>query len=174
MVWNHGFVSLAALGGTLLGHLKRHRWKTIIIFLLSTAFIIGMSIYYLSSALTIFQGETQNAQEYNFWHLPLFTPFYLGFLIVGFPIAVYKIFLWLKKKPVSQLDKVCLASLASMAIMIPMWADRWLQYSTIPLALLMLSQISQTKGNVRKLWYAIIVLFYFANGTFALSIRLLL
>ena len=174
MVWNHGLVSATALAGTLLGYIKRRRWKIIICFFVASSVIFALSLIYLVPTLTQFQSSQQNDQEYYFWHTPLFIPFYLGILVVGFPIAIFKFVQLLKHKPLSPIDKLSIATIASTAVMIPMWADRWLQYCTIPLALLILSQASTSSGNTKKIWYTMIILFYFINGTFALSVRLLL
>jgi hypothetical protein len=175
MVWNHGLASLSALGGTLLGYLQRRDWKVIIAFLIGSSVILALTLVYLIPTLSHFQSATVNTQEWDFWHLPLFVPFYLGFLIIGFPIAIYRTFQWTtNRKYVSAIDKLSLLTIASTAIMIPIWADRWIQYASIPLALLLLSQVNSAGQKARMLWFMAIIFFYFANGTFALSIRLLI
>jgi hypothetical protein len=173
IVWNHGIVSLSALGGSLLSCIKRHEWKILTVFLVGSSLILALSLIYLIPALTQFSSTVPNDQVYYFWHLPLFVPFYLGFLMIGFPIAFYKLYFWVKRKSISAVDKLCLLTVASMSVMIPVWADRWIQYCSIPLALLILSRVNSSGLFEKKLWYIVIILFYFANGTFALSIRLL-
>ena len=174
MIWNHGIVSLSALGGTLLGYVRKRDWNITFAFLLGSGLMLALTFAYLVPALNQFSSSAQNDQEYAFWHLPLFVPFYLGFLIVGFPIAFYQASNWIRKRFVSSVDKLALLTVLSTSIMIPVWPDRWIQYCTIPLSLLILSQIYRSKSTARFFWFIAIILFYFINGTFALSIRLLL
>lgn len=160
MVWNHGIVSLSALGGTLLLKLKRHDWRTLTVVALGSSFILAISAWYILGGLGNYGPRVDTNQELYFWSNPLFVPLYLRFLIVGFPIAAYQLVRSFRGTPLTELSKLCLLSIGSLAVMIPMWADRWLQYSTIPLALLTLEYINSQKLG-RRFWLEMMVVVFF-------------
>lgn len=158
MVWNHGLVSLAALGGALLAQIKRRRWKVLLVFLLGSSFILGVSAVYLYSGLGNYGARVDTNQEYLFWHDSYFVPEYAGLLSLGFVVGGWMIYQRIKGKPLSAVSKLALLTIASTAVMIPVWADRWLQYCSIPLALLILEGAHEANWKVQLLLKAAIIL----------------
>jgi hypothetical protein len=140
MVWNHGLVSISAIGGSLIEQLRRGERRLFVAWAFGSGFILFASFYFLLSGLSGYGGAVDTNQEYWFWHSISFSFEYLGLLIVGFAIAVYYVYRYVKHLELSAVSKLALLTIVSTAVMIPMWADRWLQYCTIPLALLILEQ----------------------------------
>jgi hypothetical protein len=133
-IYSHGLASLANIYGIALKLLREQKWrKTIIAGLIGTTPIILLSLYYIEGAFqkwfTLAGANNSNPQQTMFWVNPLFfIPFYSGVTLFGF------VFMFKRHKSYFE-SLLCWGILAS-AIMIPFWADRWLQYITIPLSCL--------------------------------------
>lgn len=161
MVWNHGLVSLSALGGALLRKLWRREWRVIAIFLLGSGVILVLSFVYLPSALQGYGSGFCTEQEKAFWLTPIqFFITYVGLLTLGFAVIGYRLLKWIRGVKPSSLSLISMATVATTAIMIPVWADRWVQYSSVPLALLMLEVYAETKSYIRFLYTSLIVLYF--------------
>ena len=158
MVWNHGLVSISAIGGSLLLLLKQRNYKWFAAWLSGSLVIITISFYYIVSGLQNCGGRVDTDQEYLFWHSATFIPEYLGLLTVGFAVAIYFVYRYVKHLELSAVSKLSLLTIATTAVMIPMWADRWLQYCTIPLVLLILEQAHVSGKRVQLLLKATIIL----------------
>jgi len=162
MVWNHGLVALSALGGILTQKLWRREWRVLALFLLGSSAIIALSLAYLPSALQGYSSEFCTEQEKAFWLRPAqFFVSYVGLLTAGFAVAGYRLLKWARGVKPSSLSLLSMATVASTAIMIPMWADRWIQFSTVPLALLMLEAFAEMKP-VNKFVFGVCVILFFA------------
>lgn len=128
--------------------------KTIIITTLIVAPIIIMSLYYFSGAFEMWSTfkPLENPQEALFWEYPPWIPYYAGITLMGVAFVF--------RKGKSELETLLKWSLFGNLIMLPFWADRWLQYSAIPLA--MLTGIGISRWHGKKLY---IVLFAIALGS---------
>lgn len=161
MVWNHGLVALSALGGVLARKLWQREWRTIILFLLGCGFILALSFAYLPSALQGYGSGFCTNQEIAFWNRPAtFFMNYVGLLTAGFAVILYRLIMWLRGVKPSSLSLISMATIASTAIMIPVWADRWVQFSTVPLALLILESYAGTKSYNRFAYASLIILYF--------------
>jgi hypothetical protein len=161
MIWNHGFVSISAISGTLLRKLREKQYKTILSITLGASAILILSLYFLLTGLKFYGGNIDTNQEFAFWHNPLFIPLYLMLPTIGFPIAIYKVYQWYKTRTIKPLVSISILTILTLAIMIPVWADRWIQYCTIPLSILILEQTSISKRNTRLIVYTLISIFSF-------------
>jgi len=142
MVWNHGVAALALTYALFLVKVKDRKWlKAILLFGLLTAFVTGTSVWHAGGALAKWKGTWDSDQEMLFWSHPLtFIPLYMGILLMGYPLLFLALAKW---KSQSQAVKACCLVLAGLTVMLPLWADRWLQYSSIPLAYLISRWLSK-------------------------------
>jgi len=151
-IYSHSFAALSNILGVALKLLREQKWrKTILAGLLLILPIVIVSFYYVQGAFhkwfTLAGANQSNLQQTLFWTQPLiFIPFYSGLTLFGF------VFLLKRHKNYFE-TLLCYGILGSM-IMIPFWADRWLQYITIPLSCLVglgLKDVSKTKLLVATL-----------------------
>lgn len=162
MILNHGIVGLAAIGGMLLLQLHRKDYKTLLYFSLSSLSILGSQLWYLPQALARMSSGFETLQEAQFWNNPVvFTVLYQRLITVGFLIGlILTLYHFDKHKPLDDMTKLSLATIGTLAIMLPFWADRFVQYSTIPLSLLIIGQVVRSKPRQKELWqYGILLCF---------------
>lgn len=154
LIYNHGLVSLALLGGLYVWEWRKQRIKNVAYSLLQALPIIAISAYYFLDAFSRFTGSYETLQELQFWTNPLFSLSYLRLLFLGIPLAIYLLIAELphRLKDLSDLEKISLLTLGSMLVLVPSWADRFLQFSTIPLTILLVETISRAKQPKRDLW----------------------
>lgn len=123
-------------------HMPKQTWlKTIIIITLITLPITTLTAYYFTDGWQMWAttNPTENPQEVLFWTNPTWIPFYAGITLIGFAFAI--------KKAKTELESYLKWGLLGNLIMLPMWADRWLQYSTIPLACLVGLEVARWHGK---------------------------
>jgi len=156
MVWNHGFAALPCLGGICIYALMKRNWKPVLLLVLVSLPMVVPCIPYVFSGWSRMSGGYETMQEQIFWTNPLHSILaYQRLICVGLPLAVYFVWRWKER---SELEKICLLTVASMAVMILPWADRFLQFSTIPLAVLLSSYFMKSKW--RELWLNIVVVLF--------------
>lgn len=168
-VYNHGFAALTNIIGIAIKKLREKKSQTDVLqggktftypthpwrktMLISTAIItpiIVISLIYFTGAMQQWATytPTENPQEALFWTYPPWIPFYAGITIMGF-IFVFK-------KSQTELETLLKYGLAGNLIMLPFWADRWLQYSSIPLA--MLTGLGVARWHGKKLYITLAVI----------------
>jgi hypothetical protein len=130
-IYSHGIASLSNIYGVAIKLLREKQWrKTIIAGLIGTLPVILLSIYYIQGAFhkwfTIAGVNNSNPQQTMFWTNPIFIPFYSGITLFGF--------IYLFKKHKNYFESLLWYGILASTIMIPFWADRWLQYISIPLS----------------------------------------
>ena len=158
-VYNHGLASLAMNG---LPILSTRNKKLILIITLASLPIVILSFMYLVPMLGTWMNVAVSEQARQFMNdWAWFTYSYLGSLLLGLPVAFYMLIKW---KTLTSLSKLCLLTLASSLIMIPVWYDRYYHYASMPLALL----LGTFTVEHRKLAIAIIAFaVYFLVVTYA-------
>lgn len=163
MIWTHGIVALSCLGGLFFQMLRRRQYKTLALILLLTAPVLATTFLYLPTTLEKFTSGFENNQERQFWSNPLFTVLYQRLLFSGFFVAAA---FCIRRRQVSDLEKTALLTLSSMALMIISWADRFVQLSTIPLAILIMENVKRRDWRGREAWtWAITFCFFFMYAT---------
>lgn len=155
-VYNHGLAALSNIFGFAVRKLQEKSWrKTIVITLVIATPIIALSIWFFSGAWQQWATytPTENPQEALFWTYPPWIPYYAGLSLIGW-IFVALSFSHNGWKPIlktkSELETLLVYGLIGNFIMLPFWADRWLQYSSIPLS--MLTGIVVSRWHGRKLY----------------------
>lgn len=98
----------------------------------------------------------ENPQETLFWTNPSWIPFYAGITIIGFAFCFTGALDWFKRRSLTELQTYLLWGLLGNIVMLPLWADRWLQYSTIPLACLVGLEVA--KWHNKKLYATLAVI----------------
>ena len=143
-VYSHGAAALSNIYGIATKLLKdKVEWrKTITIGVVAITPVIAISIYYIQGAIhkwLTFGGANQsNPQQTLFWTQPLtFIPIYSGLTLLGF--------FFLLKKHKNPFESLLTWGIIGSTIMLPFWADRWLQYITIPLSCLVGLGLQNTK-----------------------------
>ena len=158
MFFTHSFVALACLGGIFALMLYRRHWKPLCWILLLSSPILIPSILFLHSPLPYLKiGVYENLQEKQFWANPLFfILLYQRLPCVGFILIAYKLF----SKKMSNLDSASLLTLFSLSLLIVPWADRFIQYSTIPLSIILTSAMVKLKGKRFEIAQWIVLCFF--------------
>jgi hypothetical protein len=130
-VYSHGIAALSNIYGLALKKLKEKSWqKTVVVAALVVLPVLAVSVAYVGGAFKQWGGYglTENPQEHLFWTAPVgFIPYYMGATILGIP------FLFRRVK--SEFEQLILWGLAGVTIMLPFWADRYLHYVSLPLAI---------------------------------------
>jgi hypothetical protein len=151
-VYNHGFAALSNIIGIALKKFKETQWrKTLLVSTLIILPIIIVGLYYFPGAWKQWSTytPTENPQEALFWTTPWpWIPYYSGLTLFGF--------LFIFRKGKTETETLLSWGLIGNLIMLPFWADRWLQYSSIPLAMLMGMAVSRWHGW--KLYIILIVI----------------
>lgn len=133
MAYNHGLVSIATAGSQFLLRVREHRH--LLLYVLAVLPIVAFSFYTLVSALGLYGSWIDTDQELMFRSNPAnFWLRYVGVPTFGFVVAGYFII----KKKLSAISKLAVLSLPCLAVMIPVWPDRFGQYATLPLTLLII------------------------------------
>lgn len=141
-VYNHGFAALANIWGIAVKKLREKTWrKTIVVTVIAILPIIILSLYYFGGAMRQWATytPTENPQEALFWTYPPWIPFYAGLSLMGWFFMFFK--------PKTELETLLRYGLVGNLIMLPFWADRWLQYSSIPLAMLVGLNVARWHGK---------------------------
>lgn len=158
-IYSHGFAALSNMWGIGLKLFKQKQWrKPLILTVLVVLPIIIMSFYYFDGAMKQWATytPTENPQEALFWTYPPWIPYYAGITLMGFAFLIRNII----RKDESELENLLKWSIFGNLIMLPFWADRWLQYSAIPLSMLVGLGVSRWHG-----WKLYLVLFAIALGS---------
>jgi hypothetical protein len=146
--YNHSLLSLATLSGVLLKQLKQKKW--VAAYTICIAPLLAVTIYYLVTAKGF---VNQFGVGQGFWSDPLFLLTYVRLPTIGLGIAIYLSYLLLKKQYVHPLSKLCILSLITSAILIPFAVDRYFQFATIPLTLLIVDGYLRIKDKLAKAWF---------------------
>jgi len=146
MVYTHSIASLSLIYGLALHKLKEKKWlRSIFLLGLLVSPILITSVIYGSGALTRWGEHSDSDQEELIWTSPFtFVPLYMGSLLLGFPCFFMALIKW--KDQTEYVKTLCLI-LAGSVIMIPIWADRWLQYISVPLACLAANWLTKRKRS---------------------------
>jgi hypothetical protein len=151
MIWNHGPVALIFIGGILLRQLPK-KWKIVLAITLITLPIWAITLPYLPGLARVSTGF-QTDQERGFWTSPTFTLIYLG------PMLTFSLLFLFENvknyRKLDELDKSMLWTAASLLIMVAPWADRFLQYLTIPLALNAARHMNNSR--LKFLFYTLVI-----------------
>ena len=168
VLYNHGIMGVSVLGGLFLYKLFRREWKPIFLIFLISLPIILISLPHIPAALQNFGGKINTDQQRQFLANPiLFTYEYMGqSFVIGFPIILLGYIVIVHKalkKGLDDLDKVSILMLGSMLLTTVFQQDRFLQYSTIPLALLFTNHVGSSKFKLFWVVPTVIlaVFFYF-------------
>jgi len=133
IAYTHGIAGIAnvwilPLYGVFKGNWKRSFIKLSIVL----APIILITLVYLGGAVGKWGGSYDTYQEYLVFTKPQeMIPYYSGMCLIGWVFLAYNLTRWNR---LNELEKTLSLSLIGLTIMIPFWADRFLQYATITLA----------------------------------------
>jgi hypothetical protein len=154
-IYSHGPAALSNIYGLAANQLSFFKWrKTMIICVIIALPIIILSLVYLPGAFLKWGGAspTENPQELEFWTNPAFIPIYAGACLLGVP------FLFAKHK--TAFESLLTWGFVGNLVMLPLWADRWLHYSSIPLAMLAGMGIARLSGKKRVVAVLVVVSLY--------------
>lgn len=129
--WNHGFAGISNLFGTFIYKLRDKTWtKTLILTILAVSPVIVLGFIFFQGAINTWLVTQRNSpQQYMFWHEPFpWIPYYAGLTLLGIP--------FLLRRHKTKIETLMTYTFIGNTAMLVFWADRWLQYSTIPLAIL--------------------------------------
>lgn len=160
MIYTHGVVGICLLGGIWIKALKKRKWLYIILPIILSLPVILPTLPYMVTGWNRMSGGAENDQERGFWSNPLFfTLSYLRFPFAGFFGAVYLVYEWRKGRrhennEVVELQKIAILTLLATSIMIYPWADRFVQFSSIPLSMILATQFSASKK--RNTWFRVV------------------
>lgn len=144
MGYSHGIAALANLWlPTTQKFLNRKNLKYLVLVLLVLAPLLISSVVYFGGALDKWSGHHDSYQEYLIFTSPqTMIPYYSGMSIIGWVYVAYALSKW---NEASSLMKTLTLSLLGLTIMIPLWSDRFLQYSTLTLSCVAALGISRNK-----------------------------
>jgi hypothetical protein len=151
-VYNHGIMAVTNVWGWLPIMLKqKHRWLTtvLIIIAISSPILILTGLYFEGGwNMWATTAPQENPQEVLFWTNPSWIPFYAGITLIGFIFLATAIKHRIKTGAFkTELEAYLVYGFIGNLVMLPMWADRWLQYSTIPLACLAGLELARWHGK---------------------------
>jgi hypothetical protein len=152
MVWSHGLASLSSLFGMFVLKLKDKAWRRTFLYVaIATSPIIALSFIFFGGAIAtwgIGQTQSSNPQQWMFWHNPFpWIIYYAGLSLLGIP--------FLLRRHKTRLETLFTYAFIGNTAMLLFWADRWLQYSVIPLACLFGIGVSRWHG--KKLYIVLAV-----------------
>jgi hypothetical protein len=138
-IYSHGVAALGVIYGLAVNKLRDKQWrKTIITATILITPIIIVSLIYAQGAIHKWTTPT-GTQADLFWKQPLiFIPTYSGATLTGL------LFLFRRNK--TELESLVTWGFIGSLIMLPLWPDRFLQYASLPLAILAGLGIARTKG----------------------------
>lgn len=129
LVYNHGVVALAMLGGSFFYLFVQRKYKVLLTIGLATSLILIPIGFYLVSGMGAMAGSG-TGQERSFWATPVsYTLRYLGTIALVIPLM----------KGVNHrepLHKLLLLNIGSLLVMFPFWPERFLSYIAPNLAYL--------------------------------------
>ena len=169
ITWSHGLAAISSLTGIFLYKLKDKAWrKTLILVILAISPIIALSIIYFGGAIHTWllgQTSTSNPQQYMFWNNPFpWIIYYAGLSLLGIP--------FLLRKHKTQIETLMTYAFVGNTFMLIFWADRWLQYSAIPWAILFGCGISKLHGwklyvmlTISIIWTTLYISIYILTST---------
>ena len=170
-IYSHGVAALSGVYGLALNRLRLKPWrKTVLLAALLAAPVLIVSVLYVGGAFRQWGGYglTENPQEHLFWTDPAgFIPYYMGATILGLP--------FLFKRGKSEFKSLVTWGFVGSTVMLPIWADRWLHYVSIPLAVLAgLGIVSLKSGKWRTIlmWVLIDIFIVYVASYFSFSLRL--
>jgi len=133
LAYIHGVAGIANIWLlTLYGFFKGYWKKTFIKLAIVLAPIILITLIYIGGAVTKWGGVYDTHQEYLIFTKPQeMIPYYSGMCLIGWVFLVHNLVQWNR---LGSLEKTLTISLIGLTIMAPLWADRFLQYSTLTLA----------------------------------------
>lgn len=134
-IYNHGLAAISLYLFIGIAYLRKKVWrKAILLTALAVLPIIITSFYYSHGAFTKWSGHTDTNQERLIWTNPLsFISLYSAASLLGF---IYLAKTILDPKFRSEFTVLLSIVIVGSSIMILFWADRWLQYMTVPLSCL--------------------------------------
>lgn len=167
-VYNHGIAALANLYLISIYKFRDPKWtyktrrmkRTILSAALLVLPLVIISIIYFRGALQTWGSHSATPQERAFWADPLlYVPVHLGATLIGLVFLVKAVKNWRQQ---TELVKLLTLSLLGSVIMFYLWADRFLQYSILPLSCL--AGIGLSKMKAQKLvfiGYILLAVFMF-------------
>ena len=158
LAWTHGVAGIANIWLlTLYGFFKGSWKKTFIKLALVLGPIILITLIYLGGAVGKWGGATDTYQEYLIFTKPQeMIPYYSGMCLIGWVFLAYNLTRWTR---LSSLEKTLTLSLVGLTVMIPLWADRFLQYSTLTLACISALGLSRYK-RAQQIVLPLVVIMY--------------
>jgi len=155
-VYGHGLAALSNVVGLALVKWQQPNWRrALTVGLIAIIPVLVVSALYVDGAFSKWGGAglTENPQEVLFWTDPSFIPYYMGATVFGVP--------FLFKRGKSELLKLALWGLVGNLIMLPLWADRWLHYVSLPLAIFAGVGIAGLKKPEHRFYFAMALLAVF-------------
>jgi hypothetical protein len=150
-IYNHGIMALMNIWGWAAKFFKeRKTWLTAVAMTLavSSPILILTAIYFGGGwAMWATTKPAENPQEVLFWTNPSWIPFYAGITIIGFVFLAINIIKYFRHQPISVLEQYLVIGIIGNTPMLYLWADRWLQYLTIPLAALTGLEVARWHGK---------------------------
>ena len=140
LMLNHAPMSLVALIGAYAYSVVKHRHELRnMMLIMSPLFLVAAFLLaYLSRVDYLFAYNffvSQNAQESAFWSNPLvYALLQFAPLFPALPLAFRQAFRW---RSLSELEKLSLLTLAGLLLLVPSSVDRFWNYATIPLSILL-------------------------------------
>lgn len=158
LAYIHGVAGLANTWTLILYGFVKGNWKrTFIKLAIILAPIILTTLAYLGGALAKWGGVMDTYQEYLIFTQPeIMIPYYSGMCLIGWVFLIHNLTRW---NTLTELEKTLSLSLIGLTIMIPFWADRFLQYATITLACLSALGLAKHK-NAEQVVLPLIVIMY--------------
>jgi len=149
----HGIAGLANTWMLLLrNYFNRKMFKTFLTATFLLLPLIATTAIYFSGALTKWGGHMDTYQEYLVFTQPQnMIPYYAGTSLIGWIFVAYTLTKWDRS---TELEKVLALSVLGLTVMIPFWADRFLQYAIIGLSCL--AGLGITRN--RRLFYILVPL----------------
>lgn len=174
VAYSHGLLWLPLFIGPMWYALlsKHDLWiRHLLLLGLLVAPITGLSLTYLGGASEKWSPMGDTPQERWFWRYPYYFPwYYLGATCFGVFTLVYKVGYEKLLSPVlkhtryifSEYDTLLIWTVVGMCLLIPWWADRFIQYVSQPLALLAASHITRSRRRYAFLPLLLVVCVLFA------------
>jgi len=156
IAYTHG---IAGIANTWLPSLhrmfNRKMSKTIAVTVLVLSPLVIVSAIYFGGALNKWGGHMDTYQEYLVFTQPFtMIPYYAGFSLIGWVFVAQTLLRWSKS---SDFERVITLSVLGLTVMVPFWADRFLQYAIIGLSCLAGAGIAKN----RRLFYILVPLMVF-------------
>jgi uncharacterized membrane protein len=133
LAWNHGVAALSGVWTLLLSKLKKN-FKITLATILAVSPIVLLTLVYFGGAMSTWSGHTDTYQETLLFANPAYMiPVYCGASLVGWLFVFRNLKNW-GEQP--KLNRALVLSVLGLTVLIPFWADRFLQYAAIPLCCL--------------------------------------